>query len=108
MAAVMTVFGAAAGFANNNNNGYNTSGNKYGHGAAVHGTVMNKPNTPVHNCNCRSCVEMRKRLEMERLHKVTEGAVKGCHCKKCETFRYKMNHKTHVAKPQVRGTSYRH
>lgn len=90
IAAMMAVFGATTAFANNNVN--------------KNHRVMPTPPPPVHataarhnhhhaGCKCRNCEEMRYRMEMERLHKMTEGAVRGCNCHKCEAARHKMNHK---------------
>lgn len=117
MAMMMAVFGVTASFANNNNNkGYNNKpavhNNQNVHGnAAYHGTYNGKVTRPneVKGCNCKTCQNIRYQKEMERLHKVTEGAVKGCKCKKCEDYRYMMTHKGNAHNPvQKRNTSYRH
>lgn len=88
IAAMMTVFGATAAFANNHgNNKYNHNNN---HGKAPVAVVNNHhDHHNRHNvCRCRECEAFRYRMEMERLHRESRGPVHGCNCPKCEDMRH--------------------
>lgn len=93
MAAMMTVFGATATFANNNVLNHK---NPY---PPVRPAAMHNPHkhTPRGVCHCPQCEEARYRMEMERLHRVNRGPVRGCHCPKCENMR--RQHKQMVPPP---------
>ena len=82
LAAMMTIFTANA-FANNNNHRYNRP-------APAPRAIAHHNHR--HDCHCRTCEEMRYVREMERLHRVTRGPVRGCHCPKCEDMRHHMHH----------------
>lgn len=83
-AAMMTVFTATA-FANNNNHRYNRPVPAPAPMAVAHHNHR-------HDCRCRVCEDMRYRMEMERLHRVTRGPVRGCRCYRCEDMRHHMKH----------------
>lgn len=87
--AAMMVIGTATGFANNHGS-HNPS---FNHPApAPRPVVVVHKNAHRHECHCRECEAIRYRMEMERLHRVTRGPVRGCHCRKCEDMRHHMAH----------------
>lgn len=89
IAAMMTVFGAATGFANNTNHKFNNK-----HPQVTHVTQVNMQNKQfmkeyemAKRCKCKACKEFVKKVE-KHMKDMMKNKKNQCHCEYCKTINH--------------------